>query len=386
MEITLVVNPGSSSKKYAFYEGDKLLLSAKYEKTSDGYASCVSLNKDITRKSEVDEFDYREALGEAIKTAFDNNLINENKPIKRVGVRVVAPGSYFLEHKLIDDRFVAELEKVAATAPLHIPVLLEEIKSLMSILPEAQLYAASDSAFHSTIPDWRQKYTLFDATDRGIRRYGYHGLSVASVARRLNTVFKDRSHSKCLVLHVGNGISATALLEGASVSNSMGYTPASGLVMGSRSGDMDPGALIEFLRVKNISGVEAQTYFQQNGGLKGVLGNSDIRSMLERVSQKDSLAIDTLSLFVEKIQQTILSYAVTLRGIDSIVLTGTAVERNPDLRKKILKDLPLLKLSLDEDLNEQIFSKTEIISDQNSSVCVAVITTDEMGEIARTLV
>lgn len=383
MDITLVVNPGSSSKKYALYAGEKLLFTAKYESTNEGFLLCTSVNNEQQLCEGLSENQFNSAVVDVIERAKRSGVIKDELEITKVGVRLVAPGTYFTQHRVIDESFLGELRGVAPKAPLHTPLILSEIEAVREVLPRAKLIAASDSDFHTTVPSWRTCYSLANTLENDVRRFGYHGLSVASVGRRLALVFGGDMPPRVIVIHVGNGVSVTALLEGQSIATTMGFTPGSGLMMGSRAGDIDPGALIYMLDTQGLSGEAAHKYIQTEGGFKGMTGVSDIRSVLERAANKDEAAINALSLFTEGLAEAVLKLAVPLKGLDAIVCTGTAFERNGDLRQRVLSLLPFDLIDIDTDLNDQVFKVSQIISTKDSKVKVAVIPTDEMGEITR---
>lgn len=382
MDCTLIINPGSSSKKYAIYNGNKLLLTIKYEKTVDGLAECIQRNKEQQKCIDVPIVDYDNALSLALAMAIDMGVVSDLSFVKQVGVRIVAPDKFFFEHKLIDDELVEKLRYTEDKAPLHIPPILSEIEAVKGELPDARLIAVSDSAFHNTIPSHIRRYSLKDAGEMGIQKFGYHGLSFESVSRRLEKVVGSSS-DKTVVLHIGNGVSITGLREGKSIYTSMGYTPASGVLMGSRAGDIDPGALIAVLEQKGLSGEKAQEYIQTKGGFLGLTGVRDIRSVLDKEANKDKVAHEAIELFTLQLAQAVAKACVSTEGLSAIVFTGTAGERSSDLRSRILGHLTWLGIELDEPANESVYSVTQVISRSSSEVVVAVIPTDEMGEMAR---
>lgn len=383
MDAILVVNPGSSSKKYALYFGDRAVFTAKYELTAAGFAVCTEVNKERQLCEGIASEQFSSALTDVLARAIASGVIRDELEITRVGVRVVAPGTRFTRHELITPEFLAALTGAAPRAPLHTPLMLAEIAAVQQAVPRAQCYAVSDSAFHTTIPAWRTCYSLKGTLEADVRRFGYHGLSVASVARRLDLVFGDVPHDRIVVLHVGNGVSATALRAGESVATTMGFTPGSGLLMGSRAGDLDPGALIYMLELMGKSGAAAHELIQTTGGFKGMTGVSDIRSVLEREAQRDPAAVTALRLFVEGLQEAILKFTVPLGGLDAVVVTGTALERNGALRGRILEALPFNLVTLDRMFEDDPLSVSRVISTKDSTVAAAVIPTDEMGEVAR---
>ena len=380
--VTLVVNPGSSSKKYAFYRNGQKILVIRFEKTGEGFGRCVSVNSKEQHCNDVSVHMYREALQEVLNIAKKEKVVQSMADITHVAVRVVAPGSYFQTHRRIDEKFIGKLLRCKSILPLHIPPVLEEITSINKILSKAVLVGVSDSAFHVTIPDQFTKYSLRDAESLDVRRYGYHGLSVSSIANSLQNVF-ETVPERTVVAHVGSGVSITALSNGKSIYNSMAYTPASGVMMGSRAGDIDPGALIEVLSKTETKLIDGHRYIQSNGGFTGLLGVSDLRTVLAREQQGDLAAMEAMKIFIFNIQSQIAIATTALGGLDALILCATAMERNPDLRKKIVTGLGFLGLTLDEKSNESLLNRAGLISTRESRVQLALIPTDEMGEMAK---
>jgi acetate kinase len=325
---------------------------------------------------------YREALQEVLNIAKREKVVTSLADITHIAVRIVAPGSYFQTHRKIDEKFIGKLLRCESILPLHIPPVLEEITSVNKLLPKATLVGASDSAFHATIPSTHTKYSLRDAENLEVRRYGYHGLSVGSIVCKLPEVLGSVP-ARTVVAHIGSGVSITALKDGQSIYNSMGYTPASGVMMGSRAGDMDPGALIEVLNRTETKLSGGHRYIQSNGGFAGLLGVSDLRTVLNREQHGDVAAKEAMEIFIFNIQSQIATAVTALRGVDALVLSATAMERNPDLRKKILSGLEFLGITLDEKCNDSFLNRSGVISLKNSVVRVALVPTDEMGEMAR---
>ncbi len=382
MATSLIINPGSSSKKYAFYKAGESVLSIVYEKTEAGFALCVSQNNTQPKCDISDAVDYSDTTKLVIAKAKELGVIKDESDIDCVGLRVVAPGEYFREHKVIDGEFITKLKQAQSYAPLHAPLTLTEIELVREVLPKVTLIGVSDSAFHSTVPEARRLYSVAGAAGAGIKKFGYHGLSVASVARRLQQLGIE-TEAKVAVVHVGNGVSVVGLNNGQSEYTSMGYTPASGVMMSSRAGDMDPGALIEILHTHNLSGEAAQRFIQQEGGFMGLLGITDIRGVLAQVAKKDQAATVAFDKFIFEIAAQITKAATAMSGLDAIIFTGTAVERNPELRQIVIARLNWLGVFLNEDINISVHNTTSVISSSDSRVVVAAVPTDEMGEMSR---
>lgn len=382
MAATLVVNPGSSSKKYAFFDGVRPLAEYRFERTSHGFEVCTSRSSGQQTCQAVDRAQYASAITMVRELAATHE--ETSGALDAIGIRIVAPGEYFQTHRVIDDEFIARLQQSTAVAPLHIPVMLAEIEAIRHVLPDVMLVAVSDSAFHATLPPLTRNYSLPEALAKeyGIYRFGYHGLSVASVVRRVHGVF-GLTVSRLVVCHIGSGVSVTAVKDGVSVDTSMGFSPGSGLIMGTRAGDVDTGALLELMRAKHWRPLDAQTFLQTSGGLAALAGESDIRTLLDRATHCDVTADHALRAFSFHVARAIATSAVSLGGIDGIVLTATAAERSPELRARLVQSAAFLGAILDADKNEMAVARDAVISAYGSPIKIATMRTDELGEIAR---
>ncbi len=385
MAKTLVVNPGSTSRKYALYTDGVLSVVLFFEETGEGFA--VSVTKGGVKLSEepITASQFANSVAYTLTYLTENAEITTVQDLQKVAVRVVAPGTYFTEHKLIDEAYVAALESVQDVAPLHIPGLIQEIQACLSELSHATIVGVSDTAFHTTIPEHVSSISI-DRTDAArfdIKRFGYHGLSFASVARRLEEFF-DEVPKRTIVCHVGGGVSVAALLDGKSVATSMGYTPASGMIMGSRGGDVTAGVLATLMQKKKMKVSELYDYLYKKSGFQGVAGVRDMRLVLERAAQKDVDAQLALDMFVHQAHAWIASHVVQMGGVDAVVLTATASERNPQVRSLLMSNLELLGIHLDNQKNEDCINCESVISTTDSPAKIAVIKTDESGEIVRT--
>jgi acetate kinase len=382
MAITLVVNPGSSSKKYALYEGDRAIHSWRFERTGHGFESCVQIAGGQQTCNALPADDFTHAADTVAKTVRSWS-IEETKVVSAVVVRVVAPGTFFQQHQPITDAFIRALRSREVTAPLHIPMMVREIESLRVAFPHIPLIAASDSAFHSTLPPVARTFSIHADTARelDIYRFGYHGLSVASVLRRVHSV-TGQNPSRVIVCHIGSGCSVTAVLDGRSVDTTMGFAPGSGLIMGSRAGDIDTGALLALMRARALKPIDAERFLQQEGGLFGLARETDIRILLDRAAASEPSASDALAHFSYIIKQAIARMIVPLGGLDALVLTATAVERSAVLRTHILTRMESFGIIVQAERNDALVGKDGVISAKQSPVKVAVIRTDEMGYMA----
>lgn len=358
-------------------------METRYEDTNSGLEMCSRLagTQQVCQPVKKSEFDASVAKVSVEAEAFVQGKRLPN--ITTIVVRIVAPGTFFQKHAIIDDAYLKQLRNREAAAPLHIPTILREIMSIKEHFPNARIIAASDSAFHSDMPPRAREFSIArnDKNEFDIHRFGYHGLSVASVVRRIHPLI-GQDPERMIVCHVGNGTSVTAVRNGKSVETTMGFSPTTGLPMGSRAGDIDPSALLELMRAKNLRPSEADMYLNTNGGLVGLAGESDIRLLLVRRSQDDAEATQALNVFAYHIQKAIAGGTVALGGLDVLVLTATAAVRSSELRTLILDGISHLGVQVSKDRNDMLVGKDGVISMRNSPVKVVVMRTDEMGEMA----
>lgn len=383
MGATLAVNPGSSSKKYALYESGRLLCNVQFEKKSDDFEMCTEIDGERQRCEEVIESRFESSIAEAL-SVFESKCGIKKENIHRIGIRTVAPGTFFQSDHSIDDLFIRKLEDMCSTAPLHTPLILREIKEIKKIFSQANLIAVSDSAFHSTIPEHARMYSISinDAKEHDIFRFGYHGLSVGSLREGIELQLGNIPPC-VIVCHVGSGVSVTALKDGKSIDTSMGFSPVGGLMMGTRAGDLDIGALIYLMKVMDMSVDKAERYVNTTGGFLGITGSNDMRVVFDRMHKGDQKADVALKLFFYVLQKEIGASMTALGGLDALVLTATAAERNPLVRSMIVRGLEGLGILIDEKENDLCISRNGIISSADSAVKILVQKTNEMKEIAK---
>lgn len=384
MATTLIINPGSSSKKYALWRDGRCLASFRFERQEHNYELCTEAHGQQQKCEGVSVAEYTAALRQVLDAALRAKHIDHVHDITRVGIRVVAPGTFFQSHRIIDELCMHKLREREPAAPLHIPHLLQELELIKVALPDAVVVGVSDSAFHQTMPDHARDYSIEAAETEAfdIHRFGYHGISYASVTKRL-PAFIGRVPSRAVIAHIGSGMSMVALRDGQSIDTTMGFSPASGLVMGSRAGDLEAGALLELMRVKNMKLFDAQTYVQTRGGLRGLTGEADFRLILDRVSKADEVAEAALRMVVYRFQKQLGAYQVALGGLDTLVLTATAVERSAELRAHFLAGLEWFGIELAPDVNDTLARGGGIISTANSAITIVVIPTQEIEEMVQ---
>jgi acetate kinase len=356
----------------------------RFERSGDEYELCVEQDGVQQKCEGISGETFSMSLRQLLDQLIDSKIIGNLQDIATVGIRVVAPGTYFQKHQIVDVLFMRALREREPAAPLHIPHTLVELEVVQRELPFAKIVAVSDSAFHATLPTWARDYSIEakDTTQFDIHRFGYHGISVASVVETLRQKLETFPR-RLVVAHVGSGVSMTALRDGVSIDTTMGYAPDSGLDMGTRVGDSDAGMLLELMRVKNMRLFDTLSYVQGRGGLKGMTGESDFRQLLEHSTHEEPVALAALRHFVYRFQKQLGAYAVALGGLDAVVLTATAAERSALLRAHMLSGLEWFGITLDAAANDILLGHDGVITTPASPVTVHVIRTQELQEMLR---
>jgi len=298
--------------------------------------------------------------------------VDDADAVDAAGIRVVHGGSQFVAPVVVDDAVVAAIAKLAELAPLHNPLAVQAIEETRRAHPALPIVAAFDTAFHQTMPPLASSYAL--PPELGVRRYGFHGISYSYVSKRVDA----RRHIVC---HLGNGASVCAILGGKSIDTSMGFTPMEGLVMGTRAGDVDPGALLYLLR-QGKSEADLDDLLNHRSGLLGVSGRSgDVRELEGAARDGDARAELALELFAYRVAKYVGAYAAALGGVDALTFTAGIGEHSAAMRSRICSRLAFLGIELDDALNRAARTDERRIS--RGSVAVWVIPTNEELEIAR---
>jgi acetate kinase len=301
----------------------------------------------------------------------EEKRVDAANDVDAVGVRVVHGGSRFEAPAIVDDAVLAEIGKLSALAPLHNPLAVKAIEEVRRERNGVPIVAVFDTAFHRTIPPFASTYAI--PQDLGIRRYGFHGISYSYVSKRLDAL---DAGDKLIVAHLGNGASVCAIRGGRSVDTSMGFTPMEGLVMGTRAGDLDPGAILYLL---HKGATDLDDLLNHRSGLSGLSGISgDVR---ELEASSDSNAELALDVFAYRTAKYMASYCATLNGIDAIAFTGGIGEHSASMRQRICARLTFLDITLDDAANRAARTDERRIS--AGRVGVWVIPTNEEVEIAR---
>ena len=362
----LVLNAGSSSVKWAVIDG------------RDGSRSASGMVAQIGEPGSATP-DHRAALASILDGI-------DSAGIEAVGHRIVHGGATFTSAALIDDSVVQAIQDLVPLAPLHNPAGLEGIRAARAVLPGVPQIAVFDTAFHATIPAPAHTYAIDrDIAERhGIRRYGFHGTSYRFVARATAEFLgRPLEELRLIVLHLGNGASAAAIAGGVSVDTSMGMTPLEGLVMGSRSGDIDPAVIPYLTRVAGLSIDDIDDLLNRRSGLLGLSGHSDLREAIAAMDSGSADAALAIDVYVHRLRHYVGAYAAILGGVDAVVFTGGVGENSALIRGRALDDLGFLGLTLDAAENDAGSTGARIISSPDSRVLALVVPTDEEFEIAR---
>jgi acetate kinase len=383
MEKIIIVNSGSVSKKYALYQGVNLILSAHFEILPNELQIHIKNGENISRSQKINKENFDKAFDYFIDLLIEGKIINSEKEIKAVSFRVVAPGKFFQKDLEIDKNFLEKLDEISDISLIHIKTMRVEMNQVIDRLPQTRYFAISDSAFHSTIPEYAGRYAIANniTEELELYRYGYHGISVSSIIEALKQ--EDKLFPKTIVCHLGGGSSITAVLNGQSVENSMGYTPLEGLPMSTRSGSVDPGAILSIMDYQDYETEEMKNFLFYHSGLLAVSEiSSDIRELIKYTEEGNLKTALALNMFTYSIKKHIGSYMAVLGGLDLLVFTGTIGERSDIIRNKICAGLDKIGIELDNDLNQKI-DGNGYINKPKSPVAILVKKTDEMLEMAR---
>jgi len=379
MNTILVINSGSSSLKFGLFvnhNGDEHPIAR-------GNADAIGADNgklEIVDEQGNNVFKETQHL-DSHKTAF-NQIAKCLAALKygppcAIGHRFVHGGPHLVAHQRITEDVLAELQKAVHFAPLHIPAAVELIRYTEKIFPQVPQFACFDTAFHQTMPEAAYRFAIPEQYfAEGVRRYGFHGLSYASIVYALG---KDLP-SKVVVAHLGNGASLAAIADGKSVDTSMGLTPTGGIPMGSRTGDLDPGVSLFLMRVHKLNDAAIETLLNHDSGLKALGGTNDMRVLQKASGEGDHNASLAIEIFCRSIAKTIASYASVLDGLDLLIFAGGIGEHSSAVRANVCQRLEFLGIALDAERNQ---ASSPVISSDTSKIAVRVMVTEEEKQIAR---
>ena len=380
----LVLNPGSATLKFAHYRAEGV-------PESEGSVERLGTPGAVLKwRGKRAPEPLPGATPVAAAEAVFDRLASD--AVSAVGCRVVMGGERFVEPTPVTPEIIAEIRRLGALAPLHNPVAADVLEVCQRRLPDAPLVAVFDTAFHATLPEVARTYALpheLSARER-LRRYGFHGIAHHWVSDRLREHLEDVGHrsERCVTCHLGSGASVCAVRKGRSVDTSMGLTPLEGLVMGTRSGDVDPGLLLYLLNHAGLSAAELEDILNQRSGLLGVSGvSADLRDVQTAADAGDDRAALAIELFAYRVTKTIGAFAAAMGGLDAIAFSGGIGENGADMRARICRPLAFLGVVLDEARNAAGLAGQDeparVSADGATAAQVWIVPADESRQIDR---
>jgi len=388
----LVINAGSSSLKYQLYDmkDESVLAKGRVERIGTESAIVTHEPKDKPGVREVSEIlDHVTAVRRVLDLLQhrEHGVVGSIAEIEAVGHRVVHGGETFKESVLVDDEVKRSIRDLFDLAPLHNPAALTGINAVEQNMPDVPQAVVFDTAFHQTMPRHAYLYPIPMALYRRhrIRRYGFHGTSHFYVSRRAaELIGRPIEELKMVTCHIGNGSSCAAILGGQSVDTSMGLTPLEGLMMGTRSGDIDPAVVPFVMSKEELTLGEVNSMLNKHSGLLAISGSSgDMREIIEAMEEGDRNAKLAFDMFCYRLRKYVGAYAAAMNGLDAIVFTAGIGENSPHVRKAVCEGLSFLGVKLDEAANFNAAKEARFISAPDSRVKVLVVPTNEELIIAR---
>ncbi len=378
MKPILVINSGSSSLKFGLFVEQGGNEHAVLRGNADAIGS---ENGRLEILDEQGNVSFKEARRfESQKVALSHITkqlvaLNYETPVG-IGHRVVHGGPHLIAHQRITDHVLSALEKAVHFAPLHIPAALELIRHTEQIYPGVPQFACFDTAFHQTMPEAAYRFAIPEKYFAlGVRRYGFHGLSYASIVHALGNSLPP----KTIVAHLGSGASLVAVANGKSVDTSMGLTPTGGIPMGTRTGDLDPGVPLFLIRNQKLDADSLESLLNHDAGLIAIGGTNDMRRLLSASTAGDQNARLAIEIFCRAIAKTVASFAAVMDGVDLLVFTGGIGEHSADVRANVCRRLAFLGVTLDAGRNDM---SGLLISADASRIAVRVVPSEEEKQIA----
>ncbi|MCX4670074.1 acetate kinase [Streptomyces sp. NBC_01381] len=388
----LVLNSGSSSVKYQLLDmrdSSRLavgLVERIGEETSRLKHTPLIGGGAEEREREEPIADHEAALKAVSAELAADGLGLDSPELAAIGHRVVHGGLKFSAPTVITDEVLAEIQRLVPVAPLHNPANITGIRTAQALRPDLPQVAVFDTAFHTTMPESAARYAIDVATadEHRVRRYGFHGTSHAYVSRETAKLLgKAPEDVNVIVLHLGNGASASAVRGGKCVDTSMGLTPLEGLVMGTRSGDVDPAVVFHLARVGGMSIDEVDALLNKKSGLIGLCGDNDMRVIRRRIDEGDEAAALAFDIYIHRLKKYIGAYYAVLGRVDAVAFTAGVGENAAPVREAAVAGLEELGLAVDGELNAVRSDEARLISPEYARVTVAVVPTDEELEIAQ---
>ncbi len=385
--LVLVLNAGSSSLKY------QLINPETTEVKASGLCERIGIDGKLVHEAkghkiskDIEMPTHKEAIEIVLNflTTGEDKVIDSIEEIQAIGHRVVHGGEYFNNSVIINEDVISKIKSLIPLAPLHNPAHITGIEICMELMPETPNVAVFDTAFHQTMPASNYMYAVpyEDYKKHGVRKYGFHGTSHYYVSNEAKKML-DKEDSKVIVCHLGNGSSMCAVRDGKSIDTSMGLSPLEGLVMGTRSGDLDPAVINYLMERKNMTASEMINYLNKKSGMLGVSGvSSDLREIIEAAKNGDERANTAIDMKCNRIKKYICSYAGVLEGVDAICFTAGIGENADLIREKVCNGLEFMGVEIDEEKNKIRTDENREINKNSSKTKIYVIPTNEEYVIA----
>lgn len=388
--LIFVLNAGSSSLKYQLIDAktQELKASGLVERIGiDGILKqVIDENRKLTMEAPIPT--HKEAIELILKTLTkgDTKVINSIDEIQAIGHRVAHGGEYFKESTLVTEKVIKKIEEAIPLAPLHNPANILGMKICMQLLPKVPNVAVFDTAFHQTMPEIHFLFPVphEDYTEHHLRKYGFHGTSHFFVSQQAIKLLGNKRDSKIIVCHLGNGSSVCAIKDGKSVNTTMGLTPLGGLMMGTRSGDIDPGIIPYLMDKKDMNTHQIIDYLNKKSGILGVSGiSSDLREIISAANDGDQRAQVTIDMMCNRVKKYVCSYAGLLGGVDAICFTAGIGENSDIVREKVCHNLEFMGVEIDKEKNQIKNHQIREINKESSKTKIFVIPTNEELVIAQ---
>lgn len=386
--VVLVINSGSSSLKYQVIDAERAqpLATGLIERIGQPAGALKHTTDGETHTRVAPIADHTAAMAAMLEAFAEHGPDLDAVGLDAVGHRVVQGGAQFSGPALIDDELIAVVEDLADLAPLHNPANVEGIRAARETFADLPQVAVFDTAFHQSLPDYASTYAIDRAVaaEHRIRRYGFHGTSHQFVSRAAAAYLGlDPAAANLIVLHLGNGASVTAVRGGESIDTSMGLTPLEGLVMGTRSGDLDPAVVFHLARSAGMGVAEIDTLLNRKSGMLGLSGHVDMRDVHAAIDAGDDDARVAFEVYCYRLRKYVGAYYAALGRVDAVVFTAGVGENDPDVRAASLAGLERLGIAVDPARNTDRRREIRQISPDDGEVAVLVVPTDEEREITQ---
>jgi len=381
----LVLNSGSSSIKCQYFIDQKSIASVLVERIGEMESHSQINYADKKEHNNASVSNHHEALNTILSLLKKSNVLTSIEELDAVGHRIVHGGEAFKEPTLVNEEVIETIRSLIPLAPLHNPANLEGLEVLHNTYPNLPQVAVFDTAFHQSMPEHAYTYPIPYTLSKksNIRRYGFHGTSHAYVAKEAaKMLHRELSSVNLVTLHLGNGASVTAIQNGQSIDTSMGLTPLEGLMMGTRSGDIDPAIIPYLVHNSEMDIDDIDKMLNKESGLKGICGTNDMREVIDRERQNDALSILALKMYTYRIKKYIGAYTVALGHVDAIVFTGGIGEHASRVREMVCEGLvESIGLEMDSEQNRSASTDNREIQSAKSKIKLFIIPTNEELEI-----